>query len=152
MIYKAIILNDYEGAHYASKVYRGEKLIETRMNRMFSYRGDIVICCGKTNSVTSNAGKALCLVEIWKGRPMEKGDEEAACIEFHPKRKSLLLRNWRYFSRNFDFAPQYVSGPFQGIFEILLPADVDIIPQPQILPFEEKQEEILPKAFLRNKY
>ena len=63
-VYKALILNDYEEAHYATMVKDGIKLIETRMKRLFAFRGDIVICCGAGKSVTSNAGKALCIVEI----------------------------------------------------------------------------------------
>jgi len=125
-IYKAIILNDYPGAHYAEWVKIQKKTIETRMGRLFKYRGDIVICCGKTNSVSKNAGKALCIVNIYDGRPMLKEDEQAACIEWHPDRKSLLLKDWRYFSRDFEFRHYYVSGPYQGIFEIRIPDNVQI--------------------------
>ena len=136
--FKALILNDYEGAPYAEWIKTGEKTIETRMNRLFSYRGDLVICCGKTNSVSANAGKALCIVELWKGREMRKGDEKASGVRWHPKRKSLLLRNWRHFNRDFEFASQKVSGAWQSIFEIIIPDDVRIIPRPDIRPFNEK--------------
>lgn len=126
-VFNALILNDYLGAEYAEWVKTQKKTIETRMNRLFKYRGDIIICCGKTNSVGKNAGKALCMVEIYDGRPMIKEDEEAACIEWHPQRKSLLLRNWRYFSYEFVFTDYYVSGPFQGIFQIRLPEFVTLL-------------------------
>ncbi|MDQ3047605.1 MAG: ASCH domain-containing protein [Bacteroidota bacterium] len=135
--YKALIMNDYEGAPYAEWIRSGEKTIETR-TRSFSYRGDLVICCGKTNSFGPNAGKALCIVELWKIRDMEKGDEEAAGISFNRKIKSYLFRNWRHFSRDFEFSPQRVSGAWQSIFEIVIPADVKIIPKPGIIPFPEK--------------
>ena len=101
--YKAIIMNDYKDAPYATWIKWGEKTIETRM-KSFTFRGDIVICCGKTNSVGNNAGLALCLVELWKVRGMRWTDEEAAGVAYSPGRKSFLLRNWRHFSRDFEFA------------------------------------------------
>src|SRR6476469_11032223 len=97
-IYKALIMNNYEGAPYADWIMTGEKTIETRY-RTFNYRGNIVICCGKTNSVGENAGKALCIVELWKIRPMKKTDETAAGVHFDPKLQCFLLLNWRHFSR-----------------------------------------------------
>lgn len=137
--FKALILNDYEGAPYATWIKTGEKTIETR-HRSFSYRGDIVICCGKTNSVGKNAGNALCIVELRKIRPMKKTDEKAAGIKYDPGIKSFLLRNWRHFSRDFKFSPQRVSGAWQSIFEITIPADVEIIPRPDIKPFKENED------------
>ena len=137
-IYKALIMNDYEGAPYAEWIKTGAKTIETR-HRSFSYRGDIIICCGKTNSVGSNAGNALCIVDLWKIRDMHKSDEQAAGVQYHPGKKSFLLRNWRYFSRDFEFAPQRISGAWQSLFNMAIPADVRIIPQPQIKSFEETE-------------
>src|SRR6476646_3077446 len=132
-VFKALILNDYEGAPYAGWIKSGEKTIETRQ-RSFSYRGDLVICCGKSNSVGKNAGKALCIVELWKIRDMEKRDEHAAGVQCRPGIKSFLLRNWRHFSRDFEFSPQRISGAWQSIFEITIPEDVEIIPRPDIQP------------------
>ncbi|MES2567301.1 MAG: ASCH domain-containing protein [Bacteroidota bacterium] len=137
-IYKALIMNDYEGAPYAEWIKTGHKTIETR-TRAFSYRGDLVICCGKTNSVSENAGKALCIVELWKIRDLKKGDEEAAGVRYRPEIKAFLFRNWRHFSRDFEFSPQRVRGAWQSIFEISIPDDVKIIPRPDILPFQEKE-------------
>ena len=134
--YKALIMNNYPGAPYADWIRSGEKTIETRY-RSFSYRGDIVICCGKTNSVGSNAGKALCIVELWKIRPMKRGDEAAAGVSYDPERKCFLLRNWRHFSRDFEFAPQRISGAWQSLFDIVIPDDVEIISRPEIKPFNE---------------
>jgi len=136
--FKALILNDYKNAPYAEWIKKGEKTIETRM-RSFGYRGDLVICCGKTNSVGKNAGKALCIVELWKIREMRKDDETAAGVKYHPGMKALLLRNWRHFSRDFEFAPQRFSGAWQSLFEITIPADVVIIPKPGIRPFREQE-------------
>lgn len=138
-IFKALVLNDYENAPYAQWVKEGKKKIETRMNRLFSFRGDVVICCGKGKSVSPNAGKALCIVEIWKGRKMLNDAREmtAACIEWDSDRYSLLLRNWRYFSRDFEFAPMAIKRNFQGMFEIILPEDVEIIPKPEIEEYFE---------------
>lgn len=139
MIYNGIILNDYADAPYAEWVRIGKKKIETRMNRLFSYRGDIVICCGKTNSVSKNAGKAICIVEIWKGRNMLPEDVEDACIEWHKDRKSLLLRNWKHFNYDFEFSNLKVSGAWQSIFQMTIPDDVVIIPKPEIEPHKELQ-------------
>jgi hypothetical protein len=139
-IYKALIMNDYPGAPYAEWIKTGEKTIETR-HRSFSYRGDIIICCGKTNSVGKNAGKALCIVELWKIRPMQKKDEQAAGVAYQPGIKSFLLRNWRHFSRDFEFSPQRIAGAWQSLFDIILPEDVEILPRPGIRPFPEKEPE-----------
>ncbi|HUR11364.1 MAG TPA: ASCH domain-containing protein [Flavitalea sp.] len=135
--FKALVMNDYKGAPYAQWIKTGEKTIETR-SRSFNYRGDLIICCGKTNSVGPNAGKALCIVELWKIRDMKKSDERAAGIKCRPGVKAFLFRNWRHFSRDFEFAPQRISGAWQSIFDISLPADVTIIPRPDIKPFPEK--------------
>ena len=135
-IYKAIILNDYRDAPYATWIKTGEKTIETR-NIHYKYRGDIVICCGKTNSVGNNAGKALCIVEIWKVREMRKKDEQAAGVKYDSRLKVYLLRNWRHFSYDFEFSPQRTSGAWQSIFEIAIPGDVNIIPRPDIVPYAE---------------
>ncbi len=136
-IYKALIMNDYPGAPYAEWIKTGEKTIETR-HRNFHYRGDIVICCGKTNSVGKNAGKALCIVELWKARPMKKGDEKASGVRYDPTIICFLFRNWRHFSRDFEFSPQRISGAWQSLFDITIPEDVKIIPRPDIKPFGER--------------
>ncbi|MDQ3682947.1 MAG: ASCH domain-containing protein, partial [Bacteroidota bacterium] len=137
--FKALILNDYPGAPYSDWIKNGKKTIETR-HRSFNYNGDVVICCGKTNSVGKNAGKALCIVELWKIRPMRKSDENAASVKYNPGIKSFRLRNWRNFSRDFEFSPQRISGAWQSIFEITIPHDVEIIPRPDIIPFRETEE------------
>lgn len=121
-IYNALILNE----PYASMVKSKEKTIETRM-KMFKYRGDLVICCGATNSKGPNAGKALCIVDFYDGRPMTKEDEAAACIECVEKRIAYPLRNWRYFSYDFKFSDYRVRGPYQGIFQLRIPDFVTIL-------------------------
>lgn len=123
--FKAIVLNDYPGKHYATWVKEQKKLIETRMKET-AYRGDLVICCG-AKSVTSNAGKALCIVELYEVRDMQDSDETAACIENAPGRKAYLLRNWRFFSRDFKFSKQKTGGSFQWMFTITIPADIQIL-------------------------
>ncbi len=135
--YKALILNDYHGAPYAEWIKTGYKTIETR-NRVFHHSGDLVICCGRSNSIGKNAGKAICIVDVWKVRPMKKGDEKAAGVKFHPGITSYLLRNWRHFSQDFEFAPQKVSGAWQSIFDIIIPEGIQIIPRPDIRPFREE--------------
>lgn len=144
---KAIILNDYPDTPYATWVYEGKKKIETRMGRLFTFRGDIAICCGKGNSVGPYAGLAMCIVQIYAGGNMLRQDVDEAMISWHPARCSLYLRNWRYFSTMFPFNTQYVSGPYQGIFDISIPPDVTIIPQPQITGSYYKENSILDGLF-----
>lgn len=135
---KALILNDYgPGGDYATYVYQGLKTIETRMGRLFSHRGDIIICKGASKSVGENKGMALCIVNIFDGRMMLKSDEKAACIEWHPERRSLLLNDWRYFSKMFRFTEHAASRNYQGIFDVVIPEDVYLIPQPQIKGFNQ---------------
>ncbi len=136
-IFKALILNNYEHGPYADWIKFGEKTIETRY-RSFNYRGDIVICCGKTNSVGPSAGNALCIVNLWKIRDMLPGDEKAAGVKCRPGIKSFLLKDWRHFSREFEFGPQRVAGAWQSLFDIEIPADVQIIDMPNIKSFPEK--------------
>lgn len=132
-IYKAIILNE----PYAQWVKEGKKLIETRMKR-FKHRGDLIICCDKGKSKDSpNAGKALCIVNLWKVRFMKDSDIDAACIENAPKRFSHLLKDWRHFSEDFSFVKNAVTKNWQGLFEVKIPEHIEIIPRPDIIPFRE---------------
>jgi len=124
-IYKAIVLNDYPLQHYATWVKEQKKTIETRMNNM-NYRGELVICCGG-KSVTSNKGKALCIVTVYDCRPMTDDDEKAACIGNVEGRKAILLKDWKYFSRDFTFSKRKVGGSFQYLFDITIPDDVEIV-------------------------
>lgn len=142
-IFKGLVLNDYGGSeNYATMVAEGIKKIETRMNRLFSHRGDVIICCGAGKSVTQNAGFALCIVNIWKGREMLPSDVDAAKIEWHPKRKSLLLNDWRHFDKKFLFAPCAIQKNFQGLFDMYVPENITIIPRPDIIPFVEKEHQL----------
>lgn len=118
----AIVLNDYPGKHYATWVEQQKKTIETRMKGC-NYRGDIVICCGG-KSVTDNAGKALCIVNLYEVRDMQDSDADAACIENAPNRKAYLLKDWRFFKRKFKFSKMKVSGSFQWLFQIAIPDEL----------------------------
>lgn len=123
-IYKAIILNE----PFAGKVKDRIKLIETRM-RAFKHRGDLVICCDKGKSKDSpNAGKALCIVDVYDVRPMIDEDVIAACIENTPGRYSYLLRDWRYFSYDFNVSDYAVTKNWQGLFDLRIPDFIEIIP------------------------
>lgn len=125
-IYKAIILLDEPGGtHYATLVENELKTIETRM-MLFKYTGDIIICCS-AGSMTRNKGKALCLVHFGQGRRMTKEDEPAAHIGCVEGRYAFPLSNWRRFSRKFTFAKCKVGGTFQGLFDIIIPEDVEIL-------------------------
>lgn len=121
----AIVLNDYPEKHYATWVKEAKKLIETR-GKFFSYTGDIVICCG-AKSVTNNAGKAICIVHLGKGRPMNDQDSEKACIENANGRVAYDLTNLRHFSYDFKFTDYAVKKNYQGIFSVRIPDFVEII-------------------------
>ena len=124
-VYNAIVLLDEPGGpHYATWVEKKIKTIETRMRNIIP-EGDIVICCG-SKSMTANRLKALCIVNVGKGRPMTPEDEKAACIECVPGRIAFPLSDHRYFSRKFEFSKRIVSGSFQGIFQINIPDDIQI--------------------------
>ena len=123
----ALVLNDYEGKHYATWVEQGIKTIETRTGRCFSYEGDLLICCG-AKSVTENAGKALCVVHFGKGRLMTKEDEKGACIEVAEKRYAHELTNLRKLSYKFRFTDYAVKKNYQGIFSVRIPDFVTILP------------------------
>lgn len=126
-IFKALILNDYGGdKNYAQLVKDRIKSDETRYKRT-SHRGDLVICCGKSGSVTRNAGKALCIVNLYDVRPMEPEDVPTACIDYQSNRFVWRLKDWRWFSRDFEFKYYYVSGPYQAIFSIRIPDNVEIL-------------------------
>lgn len=132
-IFKALILNE----PYAQWVKEGVKLIETRMKR-FSHRGDLVICCDKGKSKKSiNAGKALCIVNLWKVRMMRDADEKAACIGNARGRFAYLLKEWRCFSDEFNFVENAVTRNWQGLFEVRIPDHIQIIPRADIIPFRE---------------
>lgn len=124
-IYPAIILNE----PYAGYIKLQIKTIETRMKK-FSHRGDIVICCDKGKSAGSeNAGKALCIVDVYDVRPMVDGDAAAACIGNVPGRYAYLLRNWRWFSYDFLIKDYAVTKNWQGIFQLRIPDFVSITNQ-----------------------
>jgi hypothetical protein len=124
-IFNAVVLLDEPGAnHYATMVEKKIKTIETRMRNILP-EGEIIICCSN-GSMTANKGKALCIVNVGKGRPMTTEDEKEACIESVPGRIAFPLTDWKYFSRKFEFSKRIVSGTFQGIFQIEVPEDVKI--------------------------
>lgn len=132
-IYKALILNE----PYAQWVKEGKKLIETRM-KAFKHRGDLIICCDKGKSKGSpNAGKAICMVDLWKVRVMRDSDVEAACIHNAHKRMAYLLKDWRHFNRDFSFTFYARTTNWQGLFDLELPKDVLLVPRPDIIPFRE---------------
>lgn len=78
---------------WANLVASGKKTIETR-KWSTKYRGDLVICSSQ-NPKIEPYGKALCIVELYDVRPMEKNDEKKACIKIYPKAQAWLLRNIR---------------------------------------------------------
>lgn len=126
-IYPAIVLNDYPDKHYATWVQEQKKTIETRMIS-FKHRGPIIICCGNS-SVTRNAGRALCIVDLYQVRPMTKEDEVMACIENAPGRMAHLLKDWLYFSKSWEFKHHKVSGSFQSIFKVRIPDGIQVVKQ-----------------------
>ncbi len=88
-IYKAISLKQ----PWANLVCEGKKTIETRTWNT-KYRGDLVICSSQ-NPKIEPFGKALCIVELYDIKPMQKKHEKDACIKVYPKAKAWYLRNIR---------------------------------------------------------
>lgn len=75
MVLKAISLKQ----PWANLVASGKKTIETR-KWSTKYRGDLVICSSQ-NPKIEPYGKALCIVELYDVKPMEKKHEKGACIK-----------------------------------------------------------------------
>ena len=101
---------------WANLVSRGEKTIETRKWNT-KYRGDIVICSSQKPDI-SPAGYALCIVELYDTRRMEKEDEKRACCGVYTRATSFFLRNIREIN-----PPIPVKGKL-GIFNLKLPKTV----------------------------
>jgi hypothetical protein len=107
----------------------GQKKIETRLGRLFTHRGDLVIC---NNQHSSGKKLATCIVEVFGGRYMIPEDVRQAMIAYDQKRGCLFLRNWRWLDEPFEYSKWFVGGTYQGIFSVEIPGEVKIIPQPQI--------------------
>ena len=78
---------------WADMVAKGVKTIETRKWNT-RYRGDLVICSSKIPNLYP-AGYAICMVELYETRPMQKEDEKGACVRQYPGAYSWFLRNVR---------------------------------------------------------
>jgi hypothetical protein len=78
---------------WANLVASGKKTIETR-KWSTNYRGDLVICSSQ-NPKIEPYGCALCIVELYDIKPMEKQHEKDACIKVYPKAYAWFLRNLR---------------------------------------------------------
>lgn len=87
--YKAISLKQ----PWANLVAEGKKTIETRKWNT-RYRGDLVICSSQKPAIDP-AGYAVCIVELYDVKPMQKEDEEAACCKIYDRAHSWFLRNIR---------------------------------------------------------
>lgn len=107
---------------YASMIADGVKTLETRMWEPDpSYYGPMLICTTKDHGdmgfyrpkIPSLPGHAICLVELYGSRLMTQDDVKAACCDWEPKRKVLLLRNIR------RIVPIPVKGE-QMIFQVTI--------------------------------
>lgn len=78
---------------WANLVASGKKTIETR-KWSTKYRGDLVICSSQNPKIESY-GRALCVVELYDIKPMNKKDENKACIKTYPGAYAWFLRNLR---------------------------------------------------------
>ena len=74
-----------------------------------------MVICSSQNPKIEPYGKALCIVELYDVRPMEKKDEKKACIKVYPKAQAWFLRNLRAIS-----PPIPVKGSL-SIFDLELP-------------------------------
>ncbi|RYC70838.1 ASCH domain-containing protein [Spirosoma sordidisoli] len=114
---KAITLKDSPDP-WATLIEYGIKTIETR-TWSTKYRGDLLICASKS-SKTPNAGKAVCVVEVYDCRPMTPADENAARCDIYPNAFSWRLRNLRWLSEKFS-----VTGQL-SIYEVEIPEGIRI--------------------------
>jgi hypothetical protein len=73
---------------WANLVASGKKTIETR-KWSTNYRGDLVICSSQ-NPKIEPYGKALCIVELYDIKPMEKKHEKKACMKL-PRAKARYI-------------------------------------------------------------
>lgn len=108
MKYKAISLKQ----PFANLVASGAKTIETR-KWSTNYRGDLVVCSSQ-NPKIEPYGKALCVVELYDIKPMEKKHEKKARIKVYPKAHAWFLRNLRPIT-----PPVPIKGSL-GIFNLKL--------------------------------
>jgi len=91
MILKAISIHQ----PFASLIAQGTKTIETRSWKT-EYRGDLLILSTqKPKCPNLKCGYALCIVDLYGCRPMNKNDEVKACCEMYAGAWSWLLRNLR---------------------------------------------------------
>jgi len=99
---------------WASMIASGKKSIETR--RWFtSFRGDLLIVSTAKPTVPGLPnGKALCIVELYKCRPMDTWDEKLACCQYYPGAYAWVLRNIR------PIEPFAVRGS-QGFYDVEIP-------------------------------
>ncbi len=98
---------------WANLICEGKKTIETR-KWATKYRGDLVICSSKNPGIEP-FGKALCIAELYDVRPMQKQDEQKACIKVYPKAQSWFLKNLRIIKN-----PIPIKGQL-NIFDLKLP-------------------------------
>lgn len=117
----AIVLRDYIGAPYAQWVKEGKKTIETRDRLIRAIRGPIIICCSGQSFGSPNAGRAVCIVNVYDATDMAEAHEAAAMCKSAPGRIAYFLNNRALFSYDFMFAPEWVSGAFQSVFKIRIP-------------------------------
>lgn len=96
---------------YANWVASGKKTIETR-KWTTKYRGDLLICSSR-NPKIEPYGKALCIVELYDIKLMNKTHEKNACIKLYPRANAWFLRNLR------KIKPFSVKGQL-GIYEVEL--------------------------------
>lgn len=94
---------------YASLIMDGKKTIETR-TWTTNYRGKLLICASKYPR-TKNSGKALCVVDLVKIRPMIQKDELMARCEIYPNAQSWIILNRKRIK------PFPVKGQL-GLFEV----------------------------------
>ncbi len=114
-------------APWASLVEVGVKKIETR-KWYTRFRGDLLICASKS-SKTANAGKAVCVVEVYECPVFSQEHVQEACCDLYPG-FAWRLKNLRWLSEKF-----YVKGSL-GLFQVDLPTHINVY-----TPTEEQLEE-----------
>jgi len=78
---------------WASKVFSGEKTLETR-TWVTKYRG-LVLLCASRQPISDLSGKAFAVARITNCRPMTADDEVEACIEVYDRANVFVLEDVR---------------------------------------------------------
>jgi hypothetical protein len=101
---------------WANLIACGKKTVETRVWRT-QYRGQLLICSSARPAIEP-AGYAVAVATLADCRPMNAGDEQAACCAVYPGAWAWVLRDVR------PIRPFRVRGRLK-LFKVEIPSGVN---------------------------